>query len=227
LGSRDRIHPNESKAMHGSRTKKRRAVFFDALLLGWGSPNPNQVGEDIGAGLARLYKAGYQPIVVSNQPEVALGRLTESDLRRSEGQVRVLLAQAGVPLTGFYYCPHHPEAEAAEYAEVCACRKPRPGMLHRAARDHGIDLAASWMIGDVLDDVEAGYHAGCRTVLITTGGETEWRMIPERLPDLIVDDLAMAADGILTREESPQAHAIDDEALRRRLTRARLEVAVR
>ncbi|HEV3438195.1 MAG TPA: HAD-IIIA family hydrolase, partial [Gemmata sp.] len=70
---------------------------------------------------------------------------------------------------GFYFCPHHPSAERAEYRCECECRKPKPGMLLQAARELGIDLAGSWMIGDRVSDLEAGSAVGCRTVLVQTG----------------------------------------------------------
>jgi histidinol phosphatase-like enzyme len=89
-------------------------------------------------------------------------------------------------LDGFYYCPHAPDAG-------CDCRKPAPGMLERAAREHGVDLRASWMIGDILDDVEAGRRAGCRTILLDNGNETEWRDGEQRCPDYVARDLAQAA----------------------------------
>jgi histidinol-phosphate phosphatase family protein len=119
--------------------------------------------------------------VVSNQPGAALGHFPEGDLKHVEAKLRELLPA----LAGFYYCPHHPEAG-------CACRKPAPGMLERAAREHGIELRESWMVGDILDDIEAGRRAGCRTILVDNGNETEWRGGEQRCPDYVVRDLAQA-----------------------------------
>src|SRR5205085_6378312 len=104
-----------------------------------------------------------------------------------------------VPLARCYHCPHHPDGTVERYARACACRKPQPGLLLRAARDHDLDLARSWLVGDILDDVEAGRRAGCRTVLLDNGHETEWVLTPERLPHHIACDLAQAADLILSR----------------------------
>jgi histidinol phosphatase-like enzyme len=81
----------------------------------------------------------------------------------------------------------------SDYACDCHCRKPMPGMLLQAARDHGIDLRSSWMVGDILHDVEAGNRAGCRTVLIDNGNETEWRLGPRRIPTRMAPDLYAAA----------------------------------
>src|SRR5581483_11142184 len=103
----------------------------------------------------------------------------------------------GVPLAGFYYCPHHPQGQVNSYAVTCRCRKPAPGMLRRAAADLGIDLAESWMLGDILDDIEAGRRADCRTVLIDNGNETEWRRGRGRRPHYRAGDLAEAARLIL------------------------------
>lgn len=129
---------------------------------------------------------GYRVIVVSNQPGIALGKFSEKDLRKAESRLRELLPK----LDAFYYCPHAPKAG-------CECRKPAPGLLERAAREHGIDLAASWMIGDILDDVEAGRRAGCRTVLLDNGNETEWQLTPERVPERVAHDLPEAAALVL------------------------------
>ena len=129
---------------------------------------------------------GYRILVVSNQPGVALEKFREVELARVEKRLRELLPR----LDGFYYCPHAPGAG-------CACRKPAPGLLQRAAREHGVELAASWMIGDILDDVEAGRRAGCRTILIDNGNETEWQLTPERVPERIAHDLVDAAALVL------------------------------
>ncbi|MCA1725877.1 MAG: HAD-IIIA family hydrolase, partial [Thermomicrobia bacterium] len=104
-----------------------------------------------------------------------------------------LLAAIGVPLAGFYYCPHHPDGVVPEYAVSCLCRKPSHGLIIRAGREHDIDRAASWFVGDILDDIEAGNRAGSRTLLIDNGGETLWEVGPDRIPDAIARDLAEAA----------------------------------
>jgi D-glycero-D-manno-heptose 1,7-bisphosphate phosphatase len=132
-------------------------------------------------------------IVVSNQSGVARGFFAEMALGPVAVRLRALLQTCGVPLGGFYYCPHHPEGSIPPYATSCDCRKPAPGLLTRAAREHCIDLQQSWMIGDILDDIEAGRRAGCRTLLIDNGGETEWLWSPLRTPHSWAPDLAHAA----------------------------------
>ena len=144
-------------------------------------------------GLRLLHTAGYRLIVVSNQSGVARGYFPEGALAAVAARLRGLLAAAGVPLAGFYYCPHHPHGAVADYAVACGCRKPAPGMILRAAGELGLDLRASWLVGDILDDVEAGRRAGCRTILVDNGHETEWVLTPGREPHYKVADLIEAA----------------------------------
>jgi len=154
--------------------------------------------------LACLKAAGFALVVVTNQAVVARGLLTEAEVtaleRLLEAQLR---AASGVTLDGFYFCPHHPNATRPEYREVCACRKPRPGLLLRASGELGLDPTQSFMIGDRPTDLLAGQRAGCRTVWVQTGqhgaepiqtGEALDAM-PE--PDFICDGLPSAAAWIL------------------------------
>jgi histidinol-phosphate phosphatase family protein len=131
--------------------------------------------------------------IVTNQSGVARGYYTERDLRGVERHLRGLMEGFGAELAGFFYCPHHPDGKLPGYAVRCTCRKPEPGLIFRAADEHGIDLRNSWLVGDILNDVEAGRMAGCRTVLINNGKETEWILSTKRLPHHIVANLAEAA----------------------------------
>lgn len=151
-------------------------------------------------GLQALHAAGYALVVVSNQSGVALGRFPEEALQAVETRLRTLLAEVGVPLTGFYCCPHLPSGTIPRCAIACSCRKPQPGLLREAARQHGLDPACSWMVGDILHDVEAGRRAGCRTILIDNGHETEWELSPARIPHLRAQDLQEAASLILLQD---------------------------
>jgi D,D-heptose 1,7-bisphosphate phosphatase len=144
-------------------------------------------------GLRLLHRSGYALIVVSNQGGIAQGRFTVEDLLREELALRAELAKFAIPLAGFYYCPHHPEGNVASFSVYCNCRKPNPGLLIQAARELGVDPTHSWMVGDILHDVEAGRAAGCRTILLTNGNETEWHLTPLRWPDLIADEVFEAA----------------------------------
>ncbi len=147
--------------------------------------------------LPRLSLAGYRVAVVSNQPGVALGHFDESALAGMEARVGDLLAGLGVCLDGFFYCPHHPDAIVDRYRARCTCRKPKPGLVRRAMAALGTDANSTWMVGDILDDVEAGRRVGCRTILFDSGGETEWYASPLREPHFVVRDFAKIADIIL------------------------------
>jgi D-glycero-D-manno-heptose 1,7-bisphosphate phosphatase len=151
--------------------------------------------------LHSLSDAGYLLVVVSNQAGIAHGYFEEKEILIIRQKLSDLLAEEDVVLDGFYYCPHHPEGKIKELAMWCECRKPEPGLLFKAARELQIDLKHSWMIGDILNDIEAGNNAGCSTVLIDNGNETEWTMTPGRLPDYIADDLEEAAWYIISNEK--------------------------
>ena len=145
------------------------------------------------AGLTLLGQLGLPLIVVSNQPGVALQKFGIEALAGVHDRLTQMFEAAGAHLHDFYYCPHHPDGLLAPYADPCACRKPAPGLVLTAAREHSIDLSRSWMVGDILNDVEAGRRAGCRTVLIDNGNETEWIMNVWREPDFRASDLLEAA----------------------------------
>ena len=121
----------------------------------------------------KINNAGYLAIVATNQPVIARGEVTVPELQRIHDKMETLLGQEGAYLDGLYYCPHHPhkgyEGEIPELKIDCTCRKPKPGMLLRAAEDFNIDLESSWMVGDGENDIRAGHAAGCRTVLIGEG----------------------------------------------------------
>jgi histidinol-phosphate phosphatase family protein len=148
-------------------------------------------------GLRLLRDACYRLIVVSNQSGVARGFFPEAALAPVTRHLTGLLADTGVSLDAFYYCPHHPEGAVPAYAVPCACRKPAPGLLRRAAAEGAIDLSASWMVGDQPADVEAGRRAGCRTVLIHDDPNALERMPVECRPDAIAVGLREAAGMIL------------------------------
>jgi D-glycero-D-manno-heptose 1,7-bisphosphate phosphatase len=126
-------------------------------------------------GCRRLTDAGFLLVVVSNQPGAAKGKATMDDVWAVHARVAALLDDEGVEIDDWRYCFHHPDAVADELRGPCDCRKPAPGMLLAAAAAHGIDLPASWMIGDRDTDVEAGARAGCRTVLVEHPGSAHRR----------------------------------------------------
>lgn len=140
-------------------------------------PEELQIYEHLGPALRSLQQMGFLLVIVTNQSGLARGYFTEADLERMHDYLRAELQSMDVRLDGIYYCPHHPEGIVPELSIQCACRKPRPGLLLQAAAELHIDLARSWFVGDILDDVEAGNLAGCHTVLVDLGTE----QAPDRL----------------------------------------------
>jgi D-glycero-D-manno-heptose 1,7-bisphosphate phosphatase len=116
-------------------------------------------------GIALLNRAGFSVIVVTNQRCIAKGLMTVADLENMHERMTDFLALAGAAIDGIFHCPH-------ELGQFCNCRKPAPGMLLDAARSHGIELQASWMIGDSDIDIEAGKNAGCKTARLAAITET-------------------------------------------------------
>ncbi|MEH3114223.1 D-glycero-alpha-D-manno-heptose-1,7-bisphosphate 7-phosphatase [Pedobacter terrae] len=161
-------------------------------------PDLINLEENVGRTLAMLTPY-FELIVISNQSGLAFGYFNENDLKTVEARIKTLLHKYKVSLSGFYFCPHHPNGNTAPYARRCDCRKPAPGLINRAAREHHISLTGSWMIGDILNDVQAGKAAGCKAILINNGNETEWDMAdhPQRIPDFIASDFAAAGEFIL------------------------------
>ncbi len=144
-----------------------------------------------------MHDAGRLVIVVSNQSGIARGYFTEADLRAVEARMNELLAEAGVKIDAAYYCFHHKKGIVPEYAIDCDCRKPKPGMLLRAAKDLDIDLANSFMIGDKESDLEAGLNAGCRGVALVRTGHGVHQNI-EKIPQAVdVGDVLTAAKELL------------------------------
>ena len=136
---------------------------------------------------------GYKIVIVSNQPGVALGLFDEREVEDLFRTMQEMMITYEIPVDGFYYCPHFKDGTVSEFSKDCTCRKPKPGMLLQAAKDLNIDPRQSWMIGDILNDVEAGNRAGCKTIMIDNGNETEWVINEIRKPLYIVKDLWEAA----------------------------------
>lgn len=169
-------------------------------------PDKVELYSDSLQALRTLQRAGYLLVIVSNQPGVALGYFEEEALHDIERRLDDLFSQEGVKLDGFFYCPHDPKGRIEGYAISCDCRKPRDGLIRHAASALDIDVSESWMIGDILHDVEAGNRAGCRTILVDRGNETEWQYGDYRQPDFMVTDLMEAVAHVLASVciESPE-----------------------
>lgn len=157
----------------------------------------------VGEALRVLRQAGYLLIVVTNQSVIARGEASEADIAAVHRKLEWELGKAGAYVDAIYLCPHHPDAgfagERAELKIVCDCRKPAPGLIERASRAFGIDLARSWMIGDHTRDIETARRAGLRSILVQTGhggGDGAFDVRPEA----VAGDLADAARLIVEAE---------------------------
>lgn len=183
----------------------RRALFLDRDgTLIHPVHFPSRPGElrlyaDLGPALRALQKMGFLLVIITNQSGLARGYFSETDLARMHAYLRAELEKMDVRLDGIYYCPHHPEGSIPELAITCECRKPRPGLLLQAAAELDIDLARSWFVGDILDDVEAGNLAGCRTVLVDLDTESPPGS-PLRRPAFVAESTRHALDRILASE---------------------------
>jgi len=152
----------------------------------------------VGEAIRAINEMGYKAIVVSNQPGIARNHFTEETLAQIDAKMNQELARAGAFLDAIYYCPHHPRGDNGKYRMECDCRKPKPGLLLRAAQDLNIDLSASFMVGDNITDIQAGRSAGCHTILVGRMKCELCHMMEEVgvRPDFIVPDLLEAAETI-------------------------------
>jgi D,D-heptose 1,7-bisphosphate phosphatase len=150
--------------------------------------------------IKKINTSEYCAIVISNQPMIAKGFATETDLDRIHGKLETLLGAEHAYLDRIYYCPHHPEkgfsGERPELKIVCDCRKPSPGMVFKAASDLNIDLNNSYVVGDQTVDIQTGRNAGCKTIMVKTGYAGKDNKYSSK-PDAIVDTLPDAVDIIL------------------------------
>lgn len=149
--------------------------------------------------LRELKAAGFVIVVVTNQAGVARGYFDEDTVRAVNAALDSRVRAEGAAVDGYYYCPHHPEGVVERYRRTCRCRKPATGMVEDAARDLGLDVARSWVVGDTWLDVGLALNAGARGILVRTGHGA--RVEAERPQGLeaaaIVDDLGDAARVIL------------------------------
>jgi D-glycero-D-manno-heptose 1,7-bisphosphate phosphatase len=167
---------------------------------------PEQLRLIPGAAVAirRVNQQRVPAVVATNQSAVARGICTEGQLQVIHHCLSQLLEAEGAYIDRFYYCPHHPLEGLGQYRINCYCRKPRPGLLRRAALELNLNLQHSVFVGDNITDLQAGWDAGCKTVLVLTGhGEaTRDRLRSSaQQPDFIADDLGAAVDWILGQPE--------------------------
>jgi D-glycero-D-manno-heptose 1,7-bisphosphate phosphatase len=152
--------------------------------------------------IKKLKAMNYRIVLVSNQPGIAKGNFSEATFEAIRNKMNKDLSTHGASLDGEYYCFHHPEAKILQFKQDCDCRKPKPGLLLRAAKGMAIDLSQSWLVGDNLSDVKAGKNAGCRTILLGRMKCELCRLMDDEnsRPDAISANLTEAAKFILNRE---------------------------
>ena len=153
--------------------------------------------------IARLNAAGIAAVMATNQAGIARGYFSNETLAAVNAELERQLGALGARLDALYVCTHHPTAGVPPYRETCECRKPKPGLLLRAAAELGLDLSRSIMVGDKPSDVEAGQAAGAATVLVLTGygrGEWEYRRHEWTVkPDHVAEDLFDAVEWAMAR----------------------------
>lgn len=181
MGTPDRFHQVSKDYENGVVTAKNLKNKQKAIFLDRDGTINKYVGflrniEDfellpgVAEAIKRINESGYLAIVITNQPVIARGEVTWEQLDEIHNKMGTLLGQEGSYLDDIYFCPHHPdkgfEGEIPELKINCDCRKPKPGLLIKAAEDFNIDLSRSWMVGDGKNDILAGKNAGCKTALI-------------------------------------------------------------
>jgi mannose-1-phosphate guanylyltransferase / phosphomannomutase len=208
VGTVERLRKVEGDVISGkvarlNRAHPRCAVFLDrdgvlnVEVDHVRSPDEMRLLPGAAEAVKRINASEYLAVMVSNQPAVAKGFITELELAQIHARLETLLGAEGAYLDRLYYCPHHPETgfpgERPEYKVDCDCRKPAPGMFLTAAADLHIDLAGSFMVGDRTADILAGHAAGCKTILVRSGcGGQDGKYACQ--PDFVCDDLAEAVD---------------------------------
>lgn len=169
----------DGKVQAKNLSHKQKAVFLDRdgtlnKYVGFlRDMDEFELIDGVADAIKAINNSGYLAIVVTNQPVIARGEVTLRQLEEIHNKMETLLGLEGGYIDAIYYCPHHPhkgyEGEIPELKFDCDCRKPKPGMLIRAAEDFNIDLSKSWMIGDSENDIQCGINAGCKTALIGSG----------------------------------------------------------
>lgn len=183
----------------------RRAIFLDRdgtvneerhYLA---DPDLVALTENVAQAIAAANAAGLLVVVVTNQAGVGRGYFPLAAVGAVNRRIEELLAAQSARVDRFYACPHHPREGIGEYLVDCECRKPKPGMLLQAAREFGIDLPRSFLIGDSRTDLEAGAAAGCRTMLVRTGHGVAVEVTPEDVAALNICGILPNAFEAITR----------------------------
>ena len=183
MGTPERFHQVEEDFKKGvvqakNLANKQKAIFLDRdgtinKYVGFLRKEEEfELLPGVAEAIKKINKSGYLAVVVTNQPVIARGEVTFEGLETIHNKMETLLGKEGAYLDAIYFCPHHPhsgyEGEVKELKVDCDCRKPKPGMLLKAAEELNIDLSQSYMVGDGENDIKAGKAAGCKTVLLNT-----------------------------------------------------------
>lgn len=165
----------------------------------------------VGEAIRRLNEHGLPVVVATNQSGLARGYFPEALLTAVHEEMRRLLALDGARIDGLYVCPHHPEAKEERFRLTCTCRKPKTGLLERAASEMGLDLRRSYVVGDRWSDLRCGAAVGATTILVLTGygrGDACYIGPGQTVqPDCVADDLLAAVEWILARQATLPSHS--------------------
>ena len=174
-----------------------KAVLFDrdgTLIEGrhyLNDPEDVVLERSVVPALRSLHEAGYLLIVVTNQSGIGRGLISPEAYQAVQDRMMVLLEAHGLTMRDIYYCPHHPTEAKGAYLQDCECRKPKPGMIESAIRDHRLDRSTSFMVGNSPSDVQAGRAAGLRSILVQPEDSAD---MPDAVqPDYVAEDLLDAA----------------------------------
>ena len=156
---------------------------------------------EVGKAINNFHSQGFKVILVSNQPGIAKEHFDMDVFEKIKEKMKKELEKTGAILDAEYYCFHHPEAKIEIYNKICDCRKPKPGMILKAAKDHKVDTKKSWMIGDGVNDIQTGNAAGCKTILIGRMKCDLCKILEDEgvKPDFIAANLFKAS--LITEEE--------------------------
>lgn len=219
IGTPERLKKVEHDYMQGicerrNLRNKQKCIFLDRdgtinKHVGFLNEAKRMELEDGAADAIRsINESEFLAVVVSNQPVIARGECTVSELNNINNRMHMLLGQEGAYLDGLYYCPHHPDkgfpGEIKELKIVCNCRKPAIGMINQAVNDYNIDIDGSWIIGDTTGDIQTGINAGLKTALVLTGEagkDGKYKVQPDLIADNLEECVKMIIRGVKVNEK--------------------------